>query len=288
MIRAAILILAFAVGTRGQQLSVRGTVTDEGKTPVARVSISLEPGGLNATTNDVGVFTIENVAPGSYLLTATGRGFVPWQETVLLSTLDAVVTIRLATVQTTIEVREVADDFLATASVSVTKSPQSLIDLPYAVQVIPKALLDSRAIQDIKDLYRNISGMTDSPYTAMTFRGFTQREILFNGVRGNPYGSLENDINDAGFSTSQGRLSNIEFAELLAIGIETAVVKLGRQVQQPVLGLDPHRPVDQQIELGGVGDVADPLLPASARQFDDVLQIARTQASGDGELHVAQ
>ncbi|MBM3788011.1 MAG: TonB-dependent receptor, partial [Acidobacteria bacterium] len=57
--------------------------------------------------------------------------------------------------------------------------------------------------------------VSDSPYSAMIFRGFTQREVLFNGVRGNPYGSLENDINDAGFSTSQGRLSNIEAVEVL-------------------------------------------------------------------------
>lgn len=49
----------------------------------------------------------------------------------------------------------------------------------------------------------------------MTLRGFTQREVLFNGVRGNPFGSLDNDINDAGFSTSQGRLTNVEFVEVL-------------------------------------------------------------------------
>ncbi|MDX2179031.1 MAG: TonB-dependent receptor [Bryobacteraceae bacterium] len=210
-----IALLTLAASASAQQLSVRGTVTDEGKTPLAGISLALEPGGRTAVTDSAGAFTVENVAPGSYLLTATGRGFVPWQETVRLSSANATVAIRMATVQTAIEVREAADDFLATASVSVTKSPQSLIDLPYAVQVIPKALLDSRAIQEIKDLYRNISGMTDSPYSAMTFRGFTQREILFNGVRGNPYGSLENDINDAGFSTSQGRLSNIEFVEVL-------------------------------------------------------------------------
>jgi iron complex outermembrane receptor protein len=46
-------------------------------------------------------------------------------------------------------------------------------------------------------------------------RGFTQREVLVNGVKGNPYGSFDGDINNTGFSTSQFRLSNLERLEVL-------------------------------------------------------------------------
>jgi iron complex outermembrane receptor protein len=299
MMRAAALILAFAAGVAAQQFAVRGTVTDEGKTPLSGINLSLEPGGHSATTDDAGAFSIGNVGPGAYLLTATGRGFVPWQETVLLSSADASVTIRLATVLTAIEIREVADDFLATASVSVTKSPQNLIDLPYAVQVIPKALLDSRAIQDIKDLYRNISGMTDSPYTAMTFRGFTQREILFNGVRGNPYGSLENDINDAGFSTSQGRLSNIEFVEVLR---GPAAVLFGAGEPGGVVNLVTKKPRTAPAgeasfrtgsfrQLGGHAEVTGPLWKAKhlfyrAAWFQENRKIFRWNARNEN-VHLA-
>ncbi len=197
-----------------QDAVVRGVVVDSGRIPQSGIEVVLQPGQQSARSNSQGEYEIRGLKAGAYLLTATGRGFVPWQETIQVEGTTRVA-IQLNTVQTAVEVRAAVDDFLATTSVSVTKSPQNLIDLPYAVQVIPKALLDSRAIQDIKDLYRNISGVTDSPYSGMTMRGFTQREVLFNGVRGNPYGSLENDINDAGFSTSQGRLSNIEFVEVL-------------------------------------------------------------------------
>ncbi len=194
------------------QTDCRGRVLDPAGKPLGGISLSLLPGNLTATTNDAGEFTLAG-APASFTLTATGRGYVPYQQALALPCQDLV--LRLETVQTTLEVRAPSTDFLATVSVSVTKSPVNLIDLPYAVQVIPKALLEDRNIQDIKDLYRNISGVQDSPYSAMTMRGFTQREVLFNGVRGNPYGSLDNDLNDAGFSTSQGRLSNIEFVEVL-------------------------------------------------------------------------
>ncbi len=191
-----------------------GKVTDEANRVLSGINIQLEPGTATALSGSDGSFTLKNLAPATYSLTATGRGFVPFTGTLQVPN-DCNLTLRLGTVQTTIEVREPSDNFLATASVSVTKSPTSLINTAYAVQVIPRALLEDRNIQDIKDPYRNISGVTDSPYSAMTFRGFTQREVLFNGVRGNPYGSLDNDINDAGFSTSQGRLSNIEFVEVL-------------------------------------------------------------------------
>ena len=46
-------------------------------------------------------------------------------------------------------------------------------------------------------------------------RGFTQREVLVNGMRGNPFGSLEGDVASSGFSTSQFRLTNVERVEVL-------------------------------------------------------------------------
>ena len=197
------------------QSRLEGTVTDEARRGLPGIHVLVEPLNRTAVTDENGRFWLDDLPPGPQLVTLSGRGYVPWQETVLLTGAPATLTVALRRVQTTVEVREPIDDFLATESVSVTKSPQQLLDLPYAVQVLLAALLETRASQDIKDISRNISGITDSTYSAMTFRGFTQREILFHGVRGNPYGSFENDINDAGFSTSQGRLSNVEFIEVL-------------------------------------------------------------------------
>lgn len=208
------LFLLAGVLAFGQQGPVcGGKVVDTAGKPLGGITIEASGGGKAATSDDQGKFQIEGMGSGVQTLTATGRGYVPVQQSV--STPCGELVLKMETVQTTIEVKAPSDDFLATVSVSVTKSPMNLLDLPQPVQVLPKALLEDRNIQDIKDLYRNISGVQDSPYSAMTMRGFTQREVLFNGVRGNPYGSLDNDINDAGFSTSQGRLTNVEFVEVL-------------------------------------------------------------------------
>ena len=96
-----------------------------------------------------------------------------------------------------------------------TKTNVRLIDLPQSAQVFPNQLIEDRAILEGNGLFRNISGVNQSTYSAMVFRGFTQREILYNGAGGNPFGSLEGDVNNAGFSTSQIRLTNIQRVEVL-------------------------------------------------------------------------
>lgn len=209
------LLASSFLAAQNNASSCSGRVTDTALQPLPNVSLQLTPSGTTLTSDAAGKFTLPDLPPGAYTLLALGRGFVPLQIPLTLPADCRDLNLKLDTIQTTIEVRERSEDFLATGSVSITKSPTLLLDLPYTVQVIPKALLENRNIQDIKDLYRNVSGLQDSPYSAMTLRGFTQREVLFNGVRGNPYGSLDNDINDAGFSTSQGRLSNVEFVEVL-------------------------------------------------------------------------
>lgn len=208
-----------ATGAEIQGAEIQGAVRDASGAPLGGITLRLKPLSGNAAVAETlsepgGTFRFAGVEAGSYSLEAQGRGFLPVVREVI-APVGAPLALRMQQITTTVEVSAPVDDFLTSTSVSVTKSPVDLMNSPYAVQVIPKALIEERGIQDIKQLFRNIAGAGDAPYTAMTMRGFTQREILFNGVRGNPYGSLENDLNDAGFSTSQGRLSNVEFVEVL-------------------------------------------------------------------------
>jgi iron complex outermembrane receptor protein len=258
-----VFALLFPLFLRAQATLEGIAVGADGK-PLRGISIEVQPGGGRAESAVDGTFRIDVPGAGSYLLTATGRGYLPTQVETSTATKAK---LTMLTVQTAVDVRERIDDFLATSSVSVSKSPENLMNIPYAIQVLPKALFDDRAAQDVKSLYRNISGVTDSAYSAMTFRGFTQREVLFNGSRGNPYGSLENDINDAGFSTSQGRLSNVEFVEVLkgpaavlfgageAGGLINFVTKKPRQVHSAEASFR----VGSFAQKGGSIDVSGPL-----------------------------
>lgn len=298
--RTAYLLLALPVAVYAQAgAGCTGWIADSGGKPLGGMTVKLEPGGATAESGAKGAFRVEGLTPGNYLFTVTGRGFVPHQNSVTVPEGCKEMAIALQTVQTAVEVREKSDNFLATVSVSITKSPGNLIDLPYSVQVLPKALLEDRNVQDMKDLYRNISGVTDSPYSAMTFRGFTQREVLFNGVRGNPYGSLDNDINDAGFSTSQGRLSNVEFVEVLkgpagvlfGGGEPGGVVNFVTRKPRQATGGEASFRTGSFAQRGGHGEVTGPVWRAKnlfyrAAIYAEDRKVFRYNA-GNENLHLA-
>ncbi len=85
-----------------------------------------------------------------------------------------------------------------------TKTPTDVCDIPQSVQVLTRQLMEDQAARDTRDLYRSISGVTFFSYSGVTFRGFRQDEVRYDGVRGDPF---------AGFSVPQ--LFNIERVEVL-------------------------------------------------------------------------
>ena len=85
-----------------------------------------------------------------------------------------------------------------------TRTPSDVLDIPQSVQVLTAQLIEDQAARDTTDLYRSISGMTFFSYSGVTFRGFRQDEIRYDGVRGDPF---------AGFSVPQ--LFTIERVEVL-------------------------------------------------------------------------
>lgn len=83
-----------------------------------------------------------------------------------------------------------------------TDTPLALV--PQSVQVLTRDLIDDQAARQVTDLYRSISGISYFSYAGVTLRGFRQENVLYDGLRGDPY---------AGFSVPQ--LFNIERVEVL-------------------------------------------------------------------------
>lgn len=73
------------------------------------------------------------------------------------------------------------------SATTATRTPTPLEDVPQSVQVLPRELIDDQAARQIIDLYRNISGVSYFSYAGVTFRGFRQDEILYDGLRGDPF-----------------------------------------------------------------------------------------------------
>lgn len=87
---------------------------------------------------------------------------------------------------------------------TVGKMPGDPLDIPQATQVITTQLIEDQGARDVTDLYRNISGVSFFSYAGVTFRGFRQEGVYYDGLRGDPF---------IGFSVPQ--LFNIERVEVL-------------------------------------------------------------------------
>lgn len=104
-----------------------------------------------------------------------------------------------------IEVKGRAQTLYRPSSASVaTRTEQDIALVPQNIQVLPAALIQDQAARQITDLYRSMSGVSAFSYSGVTFRGFRQDEILYDGVRGDPFN---------GFAVPQ--LFNIEEVQLL-------------------------------------------------------------------------
>lgn len=62
-----------------------------------------------------------------------------------------------------------------------------LREIPQSIQIVPQQLIRDQAAIEITDLYRNISSVSVFSYSGVTFRGFRQDEIRYDGLLGDPF-----------------------------------------------------------------------------------------------------
>src|SRR5215469_2534131 len=55
--------------------NIKGSITDNGKSPLPQVNIVLEKTNFNATTNGEGEYIISNIPPGSYRIVISHIGY---------------------------------------------------------------------------------------------------------------------------------------------------------------------------------------------------------------------
>jgi len=85
---AAAVFLVFcaqvALCGQSQKASISGTVTDTSKAAVQNARVVVSPGGVIATTNESGAFTVPGLAPGIYTITITLTGYRASTQSVTL------------------------------------------------------------------------------------------------------------------------------------------------------------------------------------------------------------
>lgn len=145
-----------------------------------------------------------------------------------------------------------------------TRTDTDLELIPQNIQVLPEALIRDQAARQVTDLYRSMSGVSAFSYSGVTFRGFRQDEILYDGVRGDPFN---------GFAVPQ--LFNVQEVQLLkgssgALYGSSAPGGLINYVTKK-----PQRTTKNQLELGlgnddywqGSLELSGPLTEQQAYRF---------------------
>src|ERR1700730_2429911 len=68
-------MLPCSAGAQAGAGTITGTATDSDHDVLPGAQVKLDPGNVSVTTNQQGVFTITNVAPGTYTVTVSYLGF---------------------------------------------------------------------------------------------------------------------------------------------------------------------------------------------------------------------
>ncbi|MBD0256867.1 MAG: TonB-dependent receptor, partial [Cytophagales bacterium] len=172
----------------------RGTLTGRvraGTDPLPGAGVQLEGTSYGGVTDTDGRFTLDNLPAGTYTLTVTLLGFAPHRQSVAL-TAGTNATVEVALIESVQNLPEVeitgrrATTYQSDYSFAATKTATALKDIPQAVSVVTKELLDDRQAYRIGDVVKNVSGVNQySFYNDLTMRGFRSQNVrLINGLRG--------------------------------------------------------------------------------------------------------
>lgn len=198
-----------------QSGTIKGKVNNSDGKAVVGATVTLEGTNYKTLTASDGTFTLVGITPGDYNLIVSNKEYLPISQTLKVGSGENSLEIKMQTLSETVNVVGRISEYHTEDTTVATKIPTRLIDTPQSITSISPQIIADREATDVNDIYKNVAGLNQTTYSTVVFRGFTQRETLFNGVRGNAYGSLEGDVNNAGFSTSILRLSNIEHIEVL-------------------------------------------------------------------------
>jgi iron complex outermembrane receptor protein len=170
-----------------QSLTISGTVADTQAVPIADATVTLTTGSSAgrrvATSSASGQYIFSGLSEGSYHLTFDHAGFeAVTRSGQLTANLEVNVSLPVKGEVTSIDVVDVAGK----ATASRLEIPNT--ELPAQISVIPQALLQQQAVNNMVDALKNASGVQAfrwyGVYEYYTIRGFNQADVmLVDGMR---------------------------------------------------------------------------------------------------------
>ncbi|GAB3221335.1 hypothetical protein GCM10027423_54120 [Spirosoma arcticum] len=178
--------------------SIRGSIQSPTGVRLGGINVTLQGTMLGTITDGRGEFILRQVPAGTYTLVATGVGYSASGQNIAVSP-GKVTALTLQLNETTRSLQEVVvtggreKPYVEPIVESGTRTATPLRDIPQAIQVVPRQVLQEQQMYRLSDVYKNVAGVTDqSDFNYVNIRGFTTSAANFmvNGQR-NGYASLD-------------------------------------------------------------------------------------------------
>ncbi len=191
-------IMAYGQGERG---SVTGKVR-AGRNVLQGASVQLEGTPYGTVTGADGTFTLPDVPANAYTLSVSLIGFTPQKRAVAvtggaITDIDVQLTESVQNLQEVEIIGRKETTYKNDYSFAATKTATAIKDIPQALSVVTKELLDDRQAYRLSDAIRNVSGVNNfssGSYNDFAIRGFRSSSNtaapgvsaarLINGMRG--------------------------------------------------------------------------------------------------------
>ena len=192
-----IYVIFFSLCTAiAQTGSLKGTVLDENNEPLDGASISLQNTTHKTVTNADGYYAITNITPGTYNLVIAYTGKESYKQNIIITdgkTTKLSLQLNEANqTLTEITVTNIRNRQYAVANTSLaSRTNTPLKDIPQAVQVITRQVMNDQQVYRLNDVFKNVAGITEqSDFNYVNMRGFltSSANFMINGQRNSFFG----------------------------------------------------------------------------------------------------
>ncbi|WP_420603268.1 TonB-dependent receptor [Flagellimonas sp.] len=166
------LTLTFIAGAWAQDTTIKGKVTENGQ-PLSYVNVLLKGTKVGTASNFDGFYTLSNIVPGEYVLTASSIGYIPHRSTIV---------VRQGETKTVNIEMEASAESLNETVVTGTLKPVSRLESPVPVEVYKPSFLKKNPTPSIFDALQNVNGVRPQINCNVCNTG----DIHINGLEG-PY-----------------------------------------------------------------------------------------------------
>lgn len=197
---STLLLLTVSIFAFAQTGSISGTVKTSDGNPAEAVTIKVEGSNKGASTDENGHFSIRNIKPGTYTVTATLIG-LDKQEKAITIAADDKQTVDFVLKENAAQLTEVTVSTRnSNKSTIVAKMPLKNLENPQIYTSVSLETIKSQGLTNFDDVVRNVPGMSRTWESTgrigdgasyFSLRGFEAQPSLYNGLPALTAGDLD-------------------------------------------------------------------------------------------------